>query len=63
MKGRTMTCWGIEVQGFIIHDKRYNESFELDYPSYENYCKANRSRIEGECLWFSDEKLHAFFRV
>lgn len=58
-----MTCWGIEVQGFVIHDKKCHEPFELDYQSYENYCKTNRSRIESECLWFSDEKLHAFFKA
>lgn len=56
-----MTCWGIEVQGFVIHDGKLDKTFEVSEQDYEIYCKVNRSRIVSEGLWFSDDKLHACF--
>ena len=60
-KGDTMKCWGIEVQGFVIHDGKLDKTFEVSEQDYETYCKTNRSRIVSEELWFSDDKLHARF--
>lgn len=56
-----MTCWGIEVQGFVIHDSKLEKTFELSEQDYETYCKVNCSRIVSEGLWFDDDKLHARF--
>ena len=61
MKGRTMTCWGIKVRGFVIHDSKLDRAFELSEQDYEAYCMENRSRIVSEGLWFIDDKLHACF--
>lgn len=60
-KGNAMTCWGIKVRGFVIHDSKLDKTFELSEQDYETYCTKNRSRIVSEGLWFSDDKLHARF--
>lgn len=59
-----MEYMGLEVKGFVIHDKDETTELEPTYKNeetYNDYCVKNRSRIVDECYYFSDGKFHAVF--